>query len=236
MAEPDLFDVETATLELARKVLETEALHAESYRTALGDLARDYDRLLRETRRLIRRSDRAEREMNELNAQLQHLTDQLEYKARHDALTGVLNRGAIFEQAKLYASTVPYSLIVLDIDLFKSINDQFGHPAGDAVLCELVERLTVMLDGAGEVGRVGGEEFVILLPERGMDDSFVLAEQLRAAIADHPFTLLTEQQVTASFGVSYSEAGGRFEDAYVRADQALYEAKRSGRNLVAQAD
>ena len=232
MAKHDLFDVETSTLELARKVLETDDLHAESYRAALENLVKGYDRLLREMRRLIRHSDRAEREMNELNTQLQHLTEQLEYKAKHDALTGVFNRGAIFDRANHHLQNAPLSLISLDIDLFKSINDQYGHPTGDAVLRELAERLVTALNGNGEVGRVGGEEFVILLPDYSIDDALLLAEKLRRQIADRLFATLPKRYVTASFGVSRSETGGLFADAYAQADEALYEAKRSGRNQV----
>ena len=232
MVKPDLFDVETTTLELARKVLDTDDLRAESYRAALGNLAKGYDRMLREMRRLIRHSDRAEREMNELNTQLQHLTEQLEYKAKHDALTGVFNRGAIFDRAANHLKNAPLSLILLDIDLFKSINDQFGHPAGDAVLRELTERLLATLNGSGEVGRVGGEEFVILLSDYTIADALALAEKLRSTIADRLFASLPKRYVTASFGVSRSDTGGRFEDAYALADEALYDAKRSGRNQV----
>ncbi|MBS1169846.1 MAG: diguanylate cyclase [Burkholderiaceae bacterium] len=235
MTEPDLFGVETATLELARQVLAQELLDATAYRSALADLTKDYDRLLREMRRLIRRSDRAERYMNELNAKLHHLTEQLDHKAKHDALTGVFNRGAIFERARNHLQNGPLSVILLDIDLFKSINDQFGHPAGDSVLQELSGRLVGSLGGVGEVGRVGGEEFIILLSARSLADAVVSAEKLRQAVAGRPFAILPQRQVTASFGVSRSEAAGRFEDAYARADQALYEAKRQGRNCVVHA-
>lgn len=233
MDVPDLFKDETSALAASRSVFATEALPAQSYRDALGNLTVYYERLMRETRRLIHRSDREERELNALNARLHHLTAQLDYKASHDPLTGALNRGAVFELAPRYLAKAPLALIVLDIDLFKLINDAFGHPTGDAVIRELVTRLSEALDGVGEVGRVGGEEFTILLPGIVVDDAMAMAETMRQRIADAPFACLPTHQVTASFGVSRSEPGGSFADLYSRADEALYNAKRSGRNRIA---
>jgi len=232
MEVPDLFNDEAAALEVSRTVYATEALPAESYRKALGNLVVYYERLMRETRRLIRRSDREERELNALNARLHHLTAQLDYKASHDTLTGALNRGAIFELAARYLTDAPLVLVVLDIDFFKHINDEFGHPTGDAVIRELVVRLNRALNGVGEVGRIGGEEFTILLPGINAVDAAMVAETLRHAIADQPFACLPTRQVTASFGVSRSESGGNFADLYGRADEALYNAKRAGRDRV----
>lgn len=232
MAEPDLFETEAATLKLARKILESDALHAAAYRHALQDLARNYERMLREMRSLIRRSDRAEREMNELNAQLQHLTEQLDHKARHDALTGALNRGAIFEYARQHLQDGSLSLIVLDIDLFKRINDQFGHPAGDAVLIELASRISLSVSDAGQTGRVGGEEFLVVLPHTTIEQACRVAETLRCTIASERFASLPQHPVTASFGVSHGGMGSCIEDIYAQADQALYQAKNGGRNRV----
>ncbi|PUA17788.1 GGDEF domain-containing protein [Glaciimonas sp. PCH181] len=236
MDVPDLFEDEAAVLAESRNVFGMDALPAESYRNALGNLMMHYERMMRETRRLIHRSDREERELNELNARLQHLTAQLDYKASHDTLTGALNRGAVFELAPRYLSVAPLALVVLDIDFFKNINDAFGHPMGDAVICELVTRLKVARNGVGEVGRVGGEEFTILLPDIGAAEAARMAETMRRSIADHPFACLPAYQVTASFGVSWSPPGGDFIDLYGRADEALYKAKRAGRNRITSAE
>lgn len=97
-AAPDLFDQEAAALERALRARDDPALSAAQCRDALGELIVHFERLMRESRRLIRRSDREERELNELNGELHRLAAQLEYKARHDSLTGALNRGAIFDQ------------------------------------------------------------------------------------------------------------------------------------------
>ncbi|MFJ9532423.1 GGDEF domain-containing protein [Herbaspirillum sp. NPDC101396] len=232
MSDIDLFEAETAVLANANDVLASEVVSANEYRVALKELVQGYGQLMRESRRLIARSDRTERELNLLNSRLKQLSDELDYKARHDNLTGALNRGAVFDLAHRFLEDSSLSLIVLDIDFFKRINDEFGHPAGDAVIRELVNRLRKPLDGKGEIGRVGGEEFTVLLRDASLDDAVQLAEKVRLAIAGELFSCLPSRPVTASFGVSWSKAGSDFEDAYARADAALYQAKHGGRNRV----
>lgn len=232
MTDVDLFEAEAEALERAKSVLAGGADDFARYRAALEELVQHYGQLMRQSRRLISRSDRTERELNLLNARLQQLSDELEYKARHDNLTGALNRGAVFDSAHRILEESAMSVIVLDIDFFKRINDEFGHPTGDAVIRELVNRLRQALDGVGLIGRVGGEEFSILLAGIALDDAVVHAERIRQAIAGELFPCLPSRPVTSSFGVSWSAAGGDFEDAYARADEALYQAKRGGRNRV----
>lgn len=232
MNDIDLFEAETAALNSAYDVISKDGVSGEECRVALDNLAKNYHRLMRETRRLIARSDRKELELNTLNAKLQQLTSELDYKARHDNLTGVLNRGAVFDRAEHYLTKNMLALIVLDIDFFKRINDDFGHPTGDAVLRELVQKLKSALNGVGEIGRVGGEEFTVLLPDITLEDAVEIAECIRLAIASESFSCFPRPHVTASFGVSWSQANCDFEDAYGRADAALYKAKHSGRNRV----
>lgn len=231
-AAPDLFELESAALERALRARDDASLSAAELRAALSELAGHFERLMRDSRRLIRRSDREERELNVLNGELHRLAAQLEYKARHDSLTGALNRGAIFERAGRLLENGPLALVVLDIDFFKSINDAYGHPAGDAVICEVVARLRDAVPAQAEIGRVGGEEFSILLPEMSLAEALLRAETVRQAIAGTPFRCLPERVVTASFGVSGTARHGDFGDAYARADEALFEAKRGGRNQV----
>ncbi|MFC7297152.1 GGDEF domain-containing protein [Herminiimonas aquatilis] len=232
MNDSDLFEAETAALNSAYDVISKDGVSGEECRLALDNLAKSYHRLMRETRRLIARSDRKELELNTLNGKLQQLTSELDYKARHDNLTGVLNRGAVFDRAEHYLTKNMLALIVLDIDFFKRINDDFGHPTGDAVLRELVQKLKSALNGVGEIGRVGGEEFTVLLPDITLEDAVEIAECIRLAIASESFSCFPRPHVTASFGVSWSQANCDFEDAYGRADAALYNAKHSGRNRV----
>ncbi|WP_076592127.1 GGDEF domain-containing protein [Herminiimonas arsenitoxidans] len=232
MSDTDLFEAETAALNSAYDVITKDGASGDECKAALDNLAKSFHRLMRETRRLIARSDRKELELNTLNFKLQQLTSELDYKARHDNLTGVLNRGAVFDRAEHYLKTSTLALIVLDIDFFKRINDEFGHPTGDSVLRELVQKLKSSLNGIGEIGRVGGEEFTVLLPNHNSSEAIIIAEDIRREIADKAFSSLPNIHVTASFGVSWSDTNCDFEDAYGRADVALYKAKHNGRNRV----
>ena len=223
---PDLFTSEAEALEQVRSILALPEADAQVYRQSLSGLATHYERLMRETRRLIGRSDRAEREMNALNAQLQTLARQLEYRATHDALTGVLNRGAIIDMTAHALLSTGAVLIVLDIDHFKHVNDEFGHPAGDAVIQGIVACLRRIVGDDGAIGRVAGQ----------LDEGLRMAEAIRQAIADHVFGHPVNRTITASFGVSANPQGTGFDTAYGLADSALYHAKRAGRNRVEVAE
>ena len=228
----DLFANEQAALIHARAAQAEAGAHPEHYRQALAAINIHYERLLRETRRLVGRSDRAEREMNALNLQLQQLAAELQHRATHDALTGVLNRSAIIDAANRYLDNGGTVMIVLDIDEFKRINDDFGHPAGDAVIFGITDCLRRVVGDSGVVGRVGGEEFTVLLPGHPLDRACEIAEAMRQAIAATEFPAPVDRRITASFGISANPHGTSFDDAYGAADAALYRAKRSGRNQV----
>jgi diguanylate cyclase (GGDEF)-like protein len=135
------------------------------------------------------------------------------------------------------------SLIILDIDHFKAVNDTYGHQSGNEILCELAERLSKIVGTSGTVARYGGEEFVVLLPEAQKEKAYQMAEMIRQAIANWPFTLqqsldFTQHQVkiTASIGVATAPDDAEDPLALIRhADRALYVgAKRAGRNRVAE--
>ncbi|CAG9219120.1 Diguanylate cyclase [Paraburkholderia caribensis] len=222
---PDLFQNENEALEKARAIHATAAADADDYRQTLGELIGHFERLMRETRRLIGRSDRAEREM-------QALAQQLAHRATHDALTGVFNRSAVIERASKVLRRDSAVMIILDIDEFKRVNDDFGHPAGDAVIMGIVACLRRIVGERGFIGRVGGEEFTVLLPGHEVDDALRLAENMREAIGKHVFASPVDRHITASFGVSANPAGTGFDTAYGLADAALYRAKRGGRNRV----
>ena len=151
-----------------------------------------------------------------------------------DTLTGVWNRrhGTELLTADLSdrRPDQALSLLMLDIDHFKTINDTFGHQAGDHVLIEVASRLRRSLRGNDMVARWGGEEFVVLLRDCVLSDALRLAEDIRAAIAEVPFG--TMGSITASFGVAEVRDGEDLTTWVGRADQALYRAKRSGRNEV----
>jgi diguanylate cyclase (GGDEF)-like protein len=153
-----------------------------------------------------------------------------------DPLTGMLNRKALSnraselsEQAAITGASV--GLIVGDLDRFKLINDSLGHATGDAVLKEVAYRLRKRLRAFDLAYRIGGEEFLVLVPGAGLEPSCALAEELREAVASGNFAGGVE--VTMSFGVSASEKGRfDYEEVFAAADEALYEAKRAGANRV----
>jgi diguanylate cyclase (GGDEF)-like protein len=154
-----------------------------------------------------------------------------------DELTGLLNRKSLThrvveltQQARMTGQ--PIGVIVGDLDHFKAINDSAGHSVGDAVLHDVAALLRSQLRAFDLAYRIGGEEFLVLLPGSGLAQSAVLAEQLRRAVASATFG--GSQRLTISFGVAASEPSGDFDYAavFASADAALYEAKDAGRNRV----
>jgi two-component system cell cycle response regulator len=122
---------------------------------------------------------------------------------------------------------------MLDADHFKRVNDSHGHQVGDEVLRNLAGRCTKTLRSHDVLGRYGGEEFVIVFPETNLDEATVVAERLRSAIAERPVAAgELSLPVTVSIGLATSARGQTPESLLARADAALYEAKRGGRNLV----
>ena len=158
--------------------------------------------------------------------------------AMRDRLTSVYNRHYINERAQnlikdAKASRQPLALIVMDIDNFKRINDTHGHAIGDSVLVGVATALTDTIGEKGIVARMGGEEFMVVLPGADEFVAMGLAEKLREGIEElQPSGLL----VTASFGVAQLHPEDNYDTAFSRADMAMYEAKRSGRNCVVSAE
>jgi diguanylate cyclase (GGDEF)-like protein len=164
------------------------------------------------------------------NAEIDHRNE-----AVIDQLTGMLNRKALESRTvelhmQSRVSGHPVGLIVCDIDHFKLVNDDYGHAVGDAVLKDVAYRIRKELRAYDLAYRLGGEEFVVLLPGAGLDQTRDMAERLRAAIEAEPTEGI---EVTASFGVAVSgSAGLDFADLFEHADEALYRAKAGGRNCV----
>lgn len=232
MSTFELFTPEYDILLAARRVANQQDMPAEVYRDTLLTLAEHYQRLVRESHRLISRSDRAEKELNRLNHQLHKLATELEYKATHDPLTNVYNRGAIIERINQTLEQNQAGLIVLDIDNFKRINDAYGHPTGDRVICALMARVQRVLAEIGSIGRVGGEEFTILLDGFTLQQAVKIAEDIHQNLNSTPIEVLPQQLITASFGVSWAPPKTGFDALYGCADIALYRAKNQGRNRV----
>jgi diguanylate cyclase (GGDEF)-like protein len=166
--------------------------------------------------------------------------DELEQRAYTDYLTGLANRRYFLEQAENeLARTLRYgrelSILMLDVDRFKQVNDTYGHKVGDLVLQKLSEVFRTTLRDVDIIGRVGGEEFALLLPETGVEQAMQAAERLRTAIASAHVTLDggLPLRFTASFGVTnLREKDVNIDVLLNQADQALYRAKNGGRNRV----
>jgi len=169
--------------------------------------------------------------------QLHFSKEEAERLARIDDLTGLFNRRAFYEYGKVLANNSQrnkdeLAMILMDIDNFKNINDQYGHAAGDAALNKIGQLLLQRLRKSDVFARIGGEEFGMLLPLTSIEKAAQLAEELRLAIENSPITFENEQfNITASFGVT---SGICDIDTLVRqADLTMYQSKDSGRNAVA---
>lgn len=156
----------------------------------------------------------------------------LEGEASTDPLTKALNRRSFLRMLGLsVVSDEPFSLIMFDIDHFKSINDTYGHDVGDAVLREISQLMRDNIRENDTLARWGGEEFMVLSAKSNMKRSMRVAERLRQAVAEFSFTGVP-RQITSSFGVAVHVFGESGEELVKRADEALYEAKETGRNKV----
>jgi diguanylate cyclase (GGDEF)-like protein len=160
--------------------------------------------------------------------------------AIYDTLTGLYNRRYFEERLgveaqKSFYSGTPISLVMVDIDFFKKVNDTFGHTEGDQVLCKISSLLKTSVRKKDTVARYGGEEFILILPEAALEQSFVIAERIRQLVENTLFEVGKAQiNLTLSMGISNfpSHRAKSKEELIKMADQALYDAKREGRNKV----
>jgi diguanylate cyclase (GGDEF)-like protein len=179
--------------------------------------------------------NKAENSLQIAKHKLENNNKKLEQLSTTDALTQLYNRyyseirlEQEIDKAKRYKNI--FSTILIDIDWFKLINDEFGHPAGDIILQTISKLIINNVRKVDEVFRWGGEEIFIICPEIQLDKATILAEKLRTIISQHDYNL--DKQVTASFGVSQYEMNDSEKTLFKRVDQNLYEAKNSGRNKV----
>ncbi len=172
---------------------------------------------------------------------LQCANEQLEQLATHDPLTGLANRRKFverfaYEMARADRIRMPPSLLMIDIDHFKAINDQHGHLAGDACLKALAARLAESVRAVDLVARFGGEEFVVLLPETSVAQSLIAAERMRFKVEAQPVGIgdgAPPAALTISVGAaSAAGAATTLDEILARADEAVYRAKHAGRNQV----
>ncbi|MGE7473103.1 PleD family two-component system response regulator [Bosea sp. NPDC003192] len=193
----------------------------------------DRNELLARARTLVRRKRFAERLRDSVQSSME--------MAVMDQLTGLHNRryldsrlSTLFDESALRARTL--SLLVLDVDRFKAVNDSWGHDAGDEVLREFADRVRTCTRGIDLVARMGGEEIVVVLPDTALDAAQAVAERIRKRVEDDPFQIQRGQRaipVTVSIGVASRRAGDAGPvEMMKRADEAVYRAKAAGRNRV----
>ncbi|HTQ35209.1 MAG TPA: diguanylate cyclase, partial [Stellaceae bacterium] len=158
-----------------------------------------------------------------------------------DELTGLYNRRYVVAHLEELISRVTAegitdtALMMFDVDHFKAVNDQYGHPGGDDALRQLADRALRGVRSIDLVARLGGEEFVVVMPDTDLRAAVVVAERLRGAVAAEPFFIHAtgdRRQITISAGVAIAQSGDSVDSLLQRADDALYRAKNTGRNKV----
>jgi len=209
----------------------------------VGDIITLLEDALRETRALHTANEvqlvrqqvvHAENRIERLKAELEMVNKLV----REDQLTGALNRrglddALLRESARADRGGKPLCIALIDLDNFKRVNDTFGHQAGDAVLAHLVAIVKETVRSNDLIGRYGGEEFMLLLPDAGLDIAIAVMNRLQRGLAEKPLAWGTGQlEVTFSAGVALRRRGENEVTLINHADQALYEAKRVGKNRI----
>lgn len=216
-------------LRFSNETLESQAAYLASLAETADEAARNAERAKRQLEREV--EERAK------------LEKQLRLMATTDALTGALNRAQVItlgqrEMERVRTADQDLAVLMIDIDHFKAINDRYGHPAGDAALKHLAARLAAGVRRIDLVGRIGGEEFLVVLPAITPTTALLAAERLRKLVADGPLDHDGHSiAMTISIGVALARGTDRtVEQVLARADTALYAAKRNGRNRIESTD
>lgn len=194
---------------------------------------------MRELRRRQQALAASHRTLATAHQQLERESEALAIEASTDALTGTRSRRAILRglRTALDHAQAPCSIVLFDLDHFKRINDEHGHPAGDAALRHASAVLMQEIGSRGSLGRYGGEEFLLLLPQTACDDAAALAEHCLRRLASLPLALgAGELRITSSAGCACALPGESSDSLIERADHALYRAKVNGRNRLERAD
>ncbi len=175
-------------------------------------------------------------ELSKINEELITKTNQLERKASTDFLTKLYNRSKFdsmvnyeIHQVKRYSSR-NLSLLLIDIDDFKYVNDNYGHDVGDKILQEIAHIITISSRQSDVAARWGGEEFVLSLPETNIEQAMLVAQKIRLTVQNHKF--VQDLHITCSVGISMFHTTDSYQTLFKRVDEALYKAKNSGKNRV----
>jgi len=217
--------------------LESEDLDANALKGMIEEVILDTREVERSSSELGQQLEKAKQEANELRDKL----EQSEREATRDVLTGLYNRKYLDKalqalHAHYQEDEAPFSVIMMDIDHFKRVNDTYGHKVGDSVLEFVGHTLTGSVKGRDVPARYGGEEFMVLLPATAREDACKLAESIRNQVSAKTLKITKTQKeigkITISCGVAEVRDDDTVDTVVDRADQALYLAKESGRNTV----
>lgn len=197
----------------------------------------ELERISRNAIRLANDLAHAQRELLTAHNSLKRREEEIRVLSQTDPLTGVANRrkfdeaiAAEYARARRYGGG--FALILADIDHFKSVNDEFGHDVGDAAIRNFARIIREQIRETDLVARLGGEEFIVLMPETASEQALACAERIRKQFGGESIPPIT-RTVTASFGIAMLRADDTVISVFKHADEALYEAKRAGRNRVA---
>jgi diguanylate cyclase (GGDEF)-like protein len=233
-APPGVHRFEVGPIEFVGRRITTERFYLGLLLVWVGVILADLLRRLWGLRSEVEVRRARERELEQLNRLLNVESRAFESQARSDPLTGAANRAGIREVLRAAAQAWqqdrrPLSVVAIDLDDFKIVNDACGHDAGDEVLTALVRLVRSRIRSSDTLARWGGDEFVVVCRDTALQDAATLARNLREALERTP--LHPTQPVSASFGVA-ALGDETVSDMFRRADEALYEAKRAGRNMV----
>tara|TARA_Y100000589_G_scaffold331999_2_gene388502 strand:+ start:2462 stop:3199 length:738 start_codon:yes stop_codon:yes gene_type:complete len=216
-----------------------EINNVQQLQTEYKSLLDNYKKLFKQSKRLIRMSDKMEAELAITKAELEKYSKKLQMQATTDTLTGLANRRKITELLKEEIKKLEedynnnFNIIMLDIDFFKKVNDNYGHPMGDEVIKKVSNHMQDKVGSEGVVGRFGGEEFLTILYNNNIQEAALLANQIRSDIESKKIEFEGKKiSVTVSMGIACSAETGVYQELLNKADERLYKAKENGRNQV----
>ncbi len=234
----DFFKSEQELLNNAEKFLTLEDQSADIFTDEYLKLYIGFKKLLKESKKLMTISDNSHRQLKESNDNLKLAEEKLIELSITDPLTGLLNRRGVYqwlesELVRVRRNNTTLAIFILDIDFFKQVNDTYGHTAGDYVLQELANLYNDFVREQDCIGRWGGEEFILALPNTDADGAFYLGEKLRKKVEE--FKILHDNvriDIKISLGGCCLDAKTTLNGCLVNADKALYKSKEEGRNKV----
>jgi len=241
----NIFKREVQFLDHAQDVIDSGCTDPAVWQSEYEHLFGQYQKLMNQTNKLIRMGDMTQKNLMEAHElvsqkveQLTRAEEQLRELSITDALTGLANRRGAYQrlddlEVRYRRNQQPFSIFLIDIDFFKRVNDSFGHGAGDKVLVNLASVMRNSLREQDFIGRWGGEEFILILPDTDLHGAVVLAEKLRTLVEQQQMKVEEHDiRVTISLGGSqYSLEAGLIQ-CLEQADTALYSSKTKGRNRV----